>query len=115
MAQIGCNLTEEEAEDLNRYAAAMELSRPCVCALLVHRELRRPRLKKLKATCPEPFGTGPLKRVTVRIDNPDLKEAFAVHVAGCGMGSDEAAAILFRTEIKEKWVLNSLSWSANRS
>jgi hypothetical protein len=114
MAQIGCNLTEEEAEELGRYAAEMELSRPSVCVLVIQRELRRPRLRRLKATAPKPLGKVESKRVTVRIIDPSLKRAFADHVKSCGMGSDDAAAALYREELKERCLFKTLGWRKNQ-
>jgi hypothetical protein len=99
---------------LDRYAALMELPRPSICVLLILRELRHPRLRRLKVTAPKPFGEGESKRVTVRILDPSLKGAFADHVKSCGMGSDEAAAVLFRTELKERWFFKTFGWPENR-
>lgn len=114
MAQVGCNLSEEEAEDLEKYAVGMELTRPGICALLIHRELRRPQLAKLKSAPPAPYGVGRLKRVTVHIADIAFKKAFADHVRSLRLGSGEAAALLFRTELKERWVFKELSWHGNR-
>ena len=114
VAQIGCNLTKEEAEKLARYAAETQLSRPSLCVLLIQRELRRPRLVGLKVRAPKPFGEGGFRRVTVHIIDPSLKGAFADHVKLCGMGSDDAAAMLFRAELKERWFFKTFGWNGNR-
>lgn len=113
--QIGCDMAENEAVELTEYAESLELTRPTLCALLIHRELRRPRLKRLVQLGEVlAVSEGP-KRVTVRISDPAFKEAYREHVRSCRLGSDDAAALLFRTELKERWVLNRLSWCGNRS
>jgi hypothetical protein len=115
MAQVGCYLTDQEANDLTNYAQSLELARPSVCILLVQRELRNRRLGSLmRDHCPG-RREGPLKRVTARIDNPALKAAFTEHVQRCGIGSDEGAAILFRVELEERWLMRTLGWQENRS
>ena len=114
MAQIGCYLTEEEAEELSKYAAGMQIARPNVCVLLIQLELRRPRLSPLKAAAPMPIVGGRTKRVTARIIDPSLKRAFDDHVKACGMKSDAAAAALFRAELEDRRLFNIFAWDTNR-
>ena len=113
--QIGCDMAELHSTELTDYAASLGLSRPSLLALLIHRELRRRTLKELK-TRTGVFGAseGP-KRVTFRVPDKAMKQAFQEYVDGCGIGSDDAAATLFREELTEQWVFNELSWSGNRS
>ena len=80
MAQIGCYLTEEEAGELNKYAALVRLPRPIVCVLLIQHELKRPRLRRLKGAASKRFVESESKRVTVHVTDPSLKSAFADHV-----------------------------------
>ncbi len=115
MAQVGCNLTEAEAEALKVYADSLELTRASVCVLLVQVELRRRRLARL-AKRRSPLVTEPLvKRVTAHIENKALKDAFAIHVETCGLGSDDAAALIFRAELQERFLFKLLGGSWNHA
>lgn len=107
-------MTPEEADALTSYAKSMELSRPALCALIIHRELRRPRLKKLLRDGSHSSSSEGPNRVTVRISDQDLKQAFADHVKSCRIGSDDAAALLFRADLKERLIYRELAWNGNR-
>lgn len=113
-AQVGCNLTRKEGEDLTVYAKGLELSRRRLCGLLIVRELRVNRIGELSRRYP---GSGSRKgaaRVTARV-SAETKAAFADHVARAVVGSDNAAAAIFRAELQEKWLSNVLSEEGNRS
>jgi len=114
MAQIGCNMTDVEAELLNDYAASLGLTRPAMCSLLVQRELRKPRLRRIRPSRGPKVGSDGPRRVTVHLRNADFKSAFTDHVRSLGLGSDEAAAILFRHELKERWLFNMFGLEKNR-
>lgn len=106
--QIGCNLTRDEGKKLKAHAEAHELSRPKLCALLVLRELNLKRLGELKGRY---AGSEPKKgaaRVTARISNEEVKTDFSDLAEKCGLGSDDAAAIIFRAEIDEHWLSGAL-------
>jgi len=106
--QIGCNLTPNEGKQLNAHAEAHELSRPRLCALLVLRELNLKRLGELKGRY---AGSEPKKgaaRVTARISNEEVKTDFSDLAEKCGLGSDDAAAIIFRAELDEHWLSEAL-------
>ena len=107
-------MPEEEAKELDDYAASLELNRPAVCVLLVHRELRRRRLKQLRRTVPPYSGVKEGVRVTARIADRNMKDEFAKHLKDVGVGSDEAASILFRAELKDKQGRAELAWDGNR-
>ena len=114
VVQIGCYMTEEEADELSRYAASMELSRPAACALIIQRELRKPRLRRSKAGPVAALPPSQGRRVTVHLRNASLKTAFESHVRSLGLGSDEAAAALFRKELEERWLFKLFGSCENR-
>ncbi len=107
-AQVGCNLTRAEGAELNDYAEANELSRASLCALLVVKELHLKRVGELSKIYP---GSGSRKgaaRVTARVSER-TKTAYAEHVGRERVGSDDAAAAIFRAELREKWLSAILS------
>jgi hypothetical protein len=106
-------MTDNEANELDRYAASMQLQRPCVCVLLILRELRERRLSSLKATASPRLKSDEPKRVTAHIKDPLLKKAYEDHVKSCGLGSDEATAVLFRAELRERWLFGNFGWPWN--
>jgi hypothetical protein len=46
--------------------------------------------------------------VTSRIVSEKAKMDFGKAAADCGLGSDDAAAILFRAELEERWISEAL-------
>lgn len=112
--QIGCYLSPEEAEQLDEYARGLELSRPKLCILLVGRELRCNRLGTLRDNAYSTIGKSTGVRVTTRPIHAHVKTAFTEHVGSVGLGSDEAAAIVFRAELDERWLEWAMSPEGNR-
>ena len=112
--QFGCYMTPEEAKQLNDYAEGMEISRPKLCILLVVRELRCDRLAGLSRVDNSPLPKKESKRVSARAISPAIKAEFTKHAIAHGLGTDEAAAILFRTELAERWLEHCLCIGGNR-
>lgn len=108
-AQIGCYLLSAEAKALSVYARSLELSRPKLCALLVVRAVRSERLASLvgrhRGSEPKSGAT----RVTTRVDDQETKRRFALAASTLGLGSDDAAAIVFRDELAERWLENAVA------
>lgn len=105
--QIGGNLSKEEGRRLKAYAEGLQLTRPNLCALLVVRELACGRLASLRTAH---AGSEPKRgaaRVTVRVSE-EAKSQFRTAAAGAGLGLDDAAAILFRAELEERWLERSV-------
>jgi hypothetical protein len=48
--------------------------------------------------------------VTAHFESLQLKAAFATHIRGLGLGSDEAAWLLFRGELLNRWLVRTLRW-----
>lgn len=112
--QVGCYLAREEGAELERYAEGLELSRRRLCGLLIVRELRLNRVAELSKRY---AGSGSKKgaaRVTARVSS-SRKTEFAAHVAKAVVGSDDAAAVIFRAELAEKWLAKAVSQGGNRS
>lgn len=104
--QIGGNLTQDEARDLKAYAAIFQLTLNQLGFLLVIRELNLERLPDLAVNFTQRVAKARRKRVTTRPKNPFIKIAFVEHAGKHDMGSDEAASIIFRAELSERWLLD---------
>jgi hypothetical protein len=103
MTQIGSNLRPEEYCDFKAYAGRFQISQSAVANLLIIKELRRARLERLRLRHKEYRGL-PEHRITANQRDPTIKAAFESHVARLGLGSDAAAGILFRAELRELWL-----------
>ena len=103
MAQIGSNLRPSEYEQFNCYADDLQVSNTSLANLLIRRELRRKRLAKLREKHPAFRGLRE-HRITANQTNPPIKAAFEAHVREIGLGTDAAAGILFRAELRERWL-----------
>ena len=101
-------MSSDEAAKLAAYAKRLSVKRPLLVFLLVLRELNCGRLAALRTRYP--YG-GKIKghgRVTARLTSQTLKRAFDAHIVRLGVGSDEAAWILFQAELAEEWLDKSL-------
>lgn len=103
MAQILGYLSPEAHTAFVAYALAYGLDVTALANLLIARELRAPRLGALTL---EPAPAPPLKvRCKVVAHAPEVtKAAFSTHSAKFGLKPSTAAAILFRTELEERWL-----------
>lgn len=115
MAQIGCYMSETEINELESYAASLEITRTAVFALAVQRELRNSGLSRSQAGRTEELrdSRNGRRRVTVHIANPALKAAFTAHAQSLGLGSDAAAKSLLEIELKERPLFEMFALSVN--
>ncbi|WP_155006505.1 hypothetical protein [Sphingomonas hengshuiensis] len=88
---------------LDRYARELELSRPKLCALLILRSVRLDQLGSLNRDYARPEPKKKAIRITARVGK-ELKNRFTAAAARLGLGSDEAAAMVFRAELEERWL-----------
>ena len=115
MPQIGCHMTEEEITSLDEYAKLIEVTRAAMCSLVIQRELRTGQLRRTsRHRRPVYEGVKTRRRVTVHVGNLELKEAFREHVSSLGLGSDEAAFVLFKRELKERWLFKTFGFRGNQ-
>jgi hypothetical protein len=92
---------------LKAYAVAHELRRPSLCALLVLRATRSANFATLKTRFAGSEPKAGSMRVTARVSQPvhlAFEEAAALH----GLGADDAAAMVFRAELTDKWLAGIL-------
>jgi hypothetical protein len=109
-------MTTKEIEELESYAKSIEITRAALCSLVVQRELRVSRLKRKSrrhVSRQTEGGEPERRRVTVHISNPALKTAFTAYVKSLGLGSDEATFVLFREELKERWLFRAFGHTEN--
>ncbi|TAJ68734.1 MAG: hypothetical protein EPO51_24660 [Phenylobacterium sp.] len=105
MHQIVGYVTEAEARAFASYAEALGLDATALANLLIRRELELGRLGALDAAPPGERVT----KVTAHFRAADLKAQFRDHAARFGLRPGPAAALLYRAELEEKWLLSSLS------
>lgn len=99
--RVGAYLLPDEKKDFDRYAKQFHIRPATLVSLLVVRELRRKRLRKLSSTFSS-MEAG-RARVTGQRDLP-LKKAFEKHADKAGLKPDPAATILLRAELSERWL-----------
>lgn len=107
--QIGCYMSAEDAAKLAAYAQGLGVKRSILVSLLVLRELNCHRLPRLRSKHQYASLKKGRERVTARLGGTPLKDSFAAYIGKFGLGSDEAAWILFQAELSEKWLEKSLS------
>lgn len=108
MAQIGGYLSPEEHLEFKRYAAQFHLKDSSLANLLLARELRLQRLAELKGAYARTTPSKQRSRITAHHADPGVKEAFDAHARSAGVSPDQAASILFRTELAERWLETSI-------
>lgn len=106
--QIGCYMSTEDAANLSAYADKLGVKRSLLVSLLVLRELNCHRLPGLRPKYRYVAMKKGRGRVTARLSATSLKDSFTAHIGKFGIGSDEAAWILFQAELSEKWLEKSL-------
>lgn len=104
MAQITGYLTPVQAAAFQDLAASGGLDVSALANLLIVRELRVNRLRILKADFDADLGQGERMKITAHQRFDVTKEAFSAHAAATGLKPGPAAAILFRAELKERWL-----------
>lgn len=108
MVQIGGYLTPEEHAEFRRYAMGLHLKDSSLANLLLARELRLRRMAVLKQLFPPPAPLKERSRITAHQSDPAIKQAFEALARGAGISADQAAAILFRAELAERWLATAI-------
>lgn len=101
--QIGGYLRPDEKSAFEDYIEQFKLRKGAVATLLILRELRHCRLPQLKDRFPMPGGKG-RKRISARPTDLSVKTAFEEHVSKLGLDPDPCAGIIFRAELRERWL-----------
>lgn len=98
-------MTEIEARAFASYAEGLGIDTTALANLLIRRELELCRLGALVAERPRESVT----KVTAHFRAAELKAHFRDHAGKFGLRPGPAAALLYRAELEEKWLLSSLS------
>lgn len=108
MARIGGYLNPEEHREFGDYSSSLCVTGSALVALLIARELRVKRLKDLV----DQFRAGARVGIRKRISSPvlpnSLRDTFEDHAKTVGLSLDQAASILFRAELAERWLDRAL-------
>ena len=114
MAQIGGYLTREERSIFQAYAAEFGLSESALANLLLVREMRCRRLHELKGKYSAGAPSEGRARVTAHQRSAAMKTAFEERSSDGGLKPDQAASIIYRAELTERWLEQSVigtSWN----
>jgi hypothetical protein len=104
MVQIGGYLQPDEHASFKTYANDLGLTESALAKLLLVRELRRKCLNELKGKYPPGARSGSRKRVTAHRPDAAMKTAFSERCSEEGLKPDQAASILYRAELDERWL-----------
>jgi len=105
--QIGADVEPRLRKRVRSYAERLQIPESALITLLVARELRLKRLRKL----PHSSAVRRLprrSRLTGRQNSPELKERFRKHVERLDIDPAVALATLAEEELREKWLRKSL-------
>lgn len=109
MAQIGGYLKPDEHARFKAYANGLGLSESALANLLLVREIRRKRLRDLKSRYSAGAPSESRERVTAHRPDAAIKVAFVARSSEEGLKPDQAASILYRAEISERWLEQSIA------
>ena len=109
MAQIGGYLQPDEHARFKAYADELGLSESALANLLLVREMRRKRLNVLKLEYPAGAPSESRERVTAHRPDSAIKIAFVERSTEEGLKPGQAASILYRAELGERWLEQSIA------
>lgn len=102
--QTGGYLSAAEHSEFKLYAESLNISVSSLASLLVLREMSGCRIADLMACFDMSPPSGKRNRVTVHHRDSSQKAGFEAHCHEAGVAPDRAAAVLFRAELKERWL-----------
>jgi len=108
MAQILGYLTSAEAAAFHEQAGLGGIDASALANLLIVRELQLGRLAELTSRFDAEVPTGDRTKITAHQRDDATKLAFGVHAGAKGLKPSPAAAVLFRAELEEHWLLHCL-------
>jgi hypothetical protein len=109
MAQIGGYLQPDEHARFKAYANGLGLSESALANLLIVREIRCKRLRVLKGKYLTGTPSESRQRVTAHRSDAVMKSAFLTRSGEEGLKPDQAASILYRAEISERWLEQAIA------
>lgn len=109
MAQIGGYLTSEEHAIFQAYAVEFGLSESGLANLLLVREIRLKRLGLLMQKYSAGAPSESRSRVTAHQRDAAMKIAFGERSSDEGLKPDQAASIVYKAELDERWLEQSMA------
>lgn len=109
MVQIGGYLQPDEHIRFKTYAAEFCLSESALANLLLVREIQIKRLKDLKDKYLAGAPSESRARVTAHQPDEVMKIAFEARCSEEGLKPDQAASIVYRAELDERWLERSIA------
>ena len=108
MTQIGGYVSKAERGQFKKYAADLQISESAVATLLILRELQLRRLSQLKESYSLGAPANDRARITAHQSNDGLKAAFEARSGEEDMLPDQAASLVFRAELTERWLRHAI-------
>ena len=106
---IGGWLSSQEGIEFEEYSNNLGVDIAALATILIVRELNCDRLLALAASGSRPRANKG-KRISARTKQVHIKERFADHAIRHGLSPDAAATVLFRAELKERWLGTCLGY-----
>jgi hypothetical protein len=110
---IGGWLSKADGLAFAEYAAEIGIDLAALATILLVRELNHDRLGVLRPLSDAGHAEKG-KRVSVRPKRSDLKEEFGQHALRHNLSPDAATSILFRAELRERWLGKCLGLGGNQ-
>jgi hypothetical protein len=104
MAQVLGYVTPAERDAFEAYAHDHGLDVTALANLLIARELKAKRLEKLLLSSGPGEALSVRAKIVAHTPSDATKAVFAIRAAQAGVKPSRAAAILFRTELEERWL-----------
>lgn len=104
MPQILGYVTSEDRDRFEAYALAHGINVTALANLLIARELRARRLTKLQDAFDATRPLASRSKIVAHTPDAATKAAFTARAHEAGMKPSRAAAVLFRAELKERWL-----------
>lgn len=108
VAQITGYLPRQDAESFQTYAASMGIDKSSLANLLIRRELILNRMATL-VTFQHHEPRALCIKVTAHLTDESAKAAFTAAAERCGLRPGNAASLLFRAEIAERWLERAIT------
>lgn len=106
--QITAYLPSDDAETFRSYSNSLGIDKSSLANLLIVRELRLNRLGSLSCFRHDQPSASCIK-VTAHLSDPAIKDEFSASATRHKLRLGTAAAMIFRAELKERWLERSLN------
>lgn len=108
MVQVLGYLSAADAAEFRAHAASGGLDASALANLLIVRELKLARLAELQKAFAADAALSDRTKIIAHQPDDRIKSAFTKHAKDAGLKPSPAAAVLFKAELKERWLSRCL-------